>query len=169
MDQSHPPRALHLYSGPHHLACVSNQLAALGWDCIDVDSKVPPDALSSNDLSTDDLWLEIRDAVNEGKLEAVHMDPECSTCSHARFKPPRLPRPVRSKEFPMGLPKSQLSAAEDTEVKTANFHYLQCIKLGELCQSKGTPFAIEFPAKLGDYHVTLADLPPALPSFPDQE
>ena len=62
----------------------------------------------------------------------------------------------------MGLPKAQLSAAEDMEVKTANYYYLQCLNLGELCWENGVPFSIEFPAKLGDYHVTLADLPSAL-------
>ena len=117
---------------------------------------------SSNDLASDDVWLEIRGAFDDGQLSAAHMGPECSTCSHARFNPPRLPRPIRSTEFPMGLPKAQLSQAEDLEVKTANYHYLQCISLGELCWKLGAPFSIELPAKLGDYHVTLADLPAAL-------
>ena len=59
----------------------------------------------------------------------------------------------------MGLPKAQLSQSEDMEVKTANYHYLQCIHLAERLHELGAPFSIEFPAKLGDYHVTLKDLP----------
>ena len=61
----------------------------------------------------------------------------------------------------MGLPKAQLSQPEDLEVKTANYHYLQCISLAERLYELGAPFSIEFPAKLGDYHVTLKDLPAA--------
>ncbi len=158
--QLHPrKRALHLYSGPQHPACISNQFSAQGWDCGDIDTKVEPEIFSSNDLATDDLWLEINEAVETGQISAAHMGPECSTCSHARFNPPRIPRPIRSQKFPMGLPKAQLSQSEDLEVKTANYHYLQCISLGELLWKKGVPFSIEFPAKLGDYHVTLKDLP----------
>ena len=71
-----------------------------------VDTKVAPDYFSSNDLASDDLWLEIRRAFEDGHLFAAHMGPECFTCSHARFNPPRLPRPIRSVEFPMGLPKT---------------------------------------------------------------
>jgi hypothetical protein len=154
-------QALHLYSGPRHPACISNQFSAQGWDCGDVDTKVEPEMFSSNDLATDDLWLEIKEAVETGQISAAHMGPECSTCSHARFNPPRIPRPIRSQQFPMGLPKAQLSQSEDLEVKTANYHYIQCISLGELLWEKGVPFSIEFPAKLGDYHVTLKDLPAA--------
>ena len=55
----------------------------------------------------------------------------------------------------MGLPKAQLSQSEDLEVKTANYHYLQCISLGELLGEKCIPFSIEFPAKLGICRITL--------------
>jgi hypothetical protein len=40
--------------------------------------------------------------------------------------------------------------------------YFQCISLGALCQAHAIPFAIEFPSKHNEEHVTIADFPTAV-------
>ena len=90
------------------------------------------------------------------------MGPPCSTCSHSQVNPPEYPRPFRSAAHPLGLPKAELGQSERLEVSNANYRYFQCISLGSLCQAHGISFAIEFPSKLGDDHVTLSDFPTAI-------
>ena len=156
-------KALHLFSGPQRHGCVSDQLRKKGWSCIDVDKDVWGTELDGgNNLSNDMLWLEIMGLVARGKIQGVHMGPPCSTCSHSPGNPPEYPRPVRSAALPLGLPKAELRASESRGVSSANYRYFQCISLGSLCQAHGISFAIEFPSKLGDDHVTLADFPTAI-------
>ena len=50
----------------------------MGWDCTNVDTRVTPDFLSSNNLAADDVWLEIREAFEAGRLSAAHMGPDSS-------------------------------------------------------------------------------------------
>ena len=47
------------------------------------------------------------------------------------------------------------------EAKKANYLYVQCLRMGELCLTKRNPVAIEFPSQLSEDHVTLADFPQA--------
>ena len=156
-------KALHLFSGPQRVGCVSDQLHKKGWGCIDVDKSVwGTELFGGNDLFNDELWLEITGLVARGEIQGAHMGPPCSTCSHARFNPPEYPRPVRSAAHPLGLPKAELWQSERLEVSNANYLYFQCISLGSLCHAHSIPFAIEFPSKLDDDHVTLADFPTAI-------
>lgn len=123
---------------------------------------MPAELISGNDLQNDEVWLEITEQIKSGLVQGVHMGPPCSTCSHARYNPPALPRPIRSKTHPLGLARGDLSTAEKREVEAANYLYLQCLAVGELCWENFIPFAIEFPSQLSDDHVTLADLPSAV-------
>ena len=75
--------------------------------------------------------------------------------------PPRFPCSIRSADHPMGLPHNLLSPAEQQELKCANYLYIRCIGVAELCLARQIPFAIEFPMKLGHSHATLQDLPVA--------
>ena len=97
--------------------------------------------------------------VETALIQGVHMGPPCSTCSHARHNPPFFPSQIRSKAFPLGLPRKELSQAKDMEAKNANYLYVQCFRMGVLCQRRNIPFAIEFPSQLSEDHVTLADFP----------
>ena len=63
---------------------ISSQLATMGWDCTNVDTRVTPDFLSSNNLAADDVWLEIRRAFEDGRFSAAHMGPDSSTGPHSR-------------------------------------------------------------------------------------
>ena len=62
----------------------------------------------------------------------------------------------------MGLPRAKLYQSEKLELDKANYLYLKCIGLADLCYEKQVPFGIEFPGKLEYEHATLADLPAAL-------
>ena len=117
---------------------------------------------SGCDLFNDEIWLEITGLVARGEIQGVHMGPPCSTCSHARFNPPEYPRPLRSAAHPLGFPKADLWPSERIQISNANYLYFQCISLGALCQAHAIPFAIEFPSKHDEEHVTIADFPTAI-------
>ena len=69
------------------------------------------------------------------KLAWVHFAPACGTASKARERPQtkleqagyRVPKPLRSKEFPLGLPG--LSGVDKLRTETANLVYDACAQL----------------------------------------
>ena len=102
-------QAIHVFSGPSDRQDgLASFLAKENWDCIDIDTVAEKRLPAGNDLLNDELWEEIEDLTNTGQVQAALMGPPCSTCSRARLFPPRLPRPIRSAEHPMGLPHSLL-------------------------------------------------------------
>ncbi len=81
----------------------------------------------------------------------IHFAPPCGTCSAARNKRHRdleeagfiLPKPVRSKEHPMGLPSNRgLDAAK---VASANLLYFATLEIAKLCLQYDILFSIENP------------------------
>ena len=81
----------------------------------------------------------------------VHMAPPCGTCSAARNKRHRdleaagfaLPKPLRSKAHPMGLPTNRgLDAAK---VESANALYYATLEIAKLCLNLDILFSLENP------------------------
>ena len=75
--------------------------------------------------------------------------------------PPSLPRQIRTRVHFMGLPKAQLSQAENKELQEAKFILLKCIRHLALCHQKGLPFLFEQLEPWGpeDDNGTLFDFP----------
>eukprot|EP00969_Alexandrium_andersonii_P230786 10192963-Alexandrium_andersonii.AAC.1 len=64
------------------------------------------------------------------------MGTPCETFSRARTGPPG-PRPLRSSEFPYGLPKDALTPGEHEQVRLGTYFALQSIRLAEQCVGLG--------------------------------
>ena len=77
---------------------------------------------------------------------AVHMGPPCGTSSRARNirrKEGRDPKPLRSDQWPNGLPF--LQGSDKKRVGLANELYMQCAKISEHCTKVGILCTIENP------------------------
>ena len=130
----------------------------LGWHCIDVDIK---NQLSNQgsypmDLASDSSWDFYMNSINT--FRAVIMGIECKTFSRSR-QHPNGPRPLRSKEYPRGLPKNLLSQDDIITLQVANYFVAQCIRLAWLCINLGIAFAIENPEPWDPDAVSIWDIP----------
>ena len=74
----------------------------------------------------------------------VHMAPVCGTCSRAREIDNGGPPPLRSDEFPMGLP--DLSTEARCRVEKANALYVSACEIFEVCHAKGVLVTMENPS-----------------------
>ena len=74
----------------------------------------------------------------------VHMAPVCGTCSRAREIDNGGPPPLRSNEFPMGLPS--LGPEERGRVEKANELYVYACIIFEKCHIKGILVTMENPS-----------------------
>lgn len=88
----------------------------------------------------------------------VHFAPVCGTCSRAREIDNGGPPPLRSEEFPMGLPS--LSEDERARVHTANLLYHYACEIAIHCAELGLLITMENPSRslywLTDPFVSLA-------------
>ena len=82
--------------------------------------------------------------LDSGLLTWVHLAPVCGTCSRARNIKNGGPPPLRSEEFPMGLPG--LPASQQQRVDIANELYWEACKIFHHCQSKGILATMENPS-----------------------
>ena len=100
IDPAHAkPVAVHLFSGPTNRPDgICALLEKSGWVCVDLDNVNCPPA----DFSSDLIWLQLRQALDSGLVDAIIAGPPCSTFSRARAGI-NGPRPLRSKESPYGL------------------------------------------------------------------
>ena len=110
-----------LLAGPN--APLSRAFLFCGWHCIPVDWLLDP----SHDLSCPERQQSLAEQLSTVDFICAAMD--CSTKSRAREIPRSFddgrpaPRPLRSVEFPEGLP--QLSPSEQARVDTDNTLYPQ--------------------------------------------
>ena len=96
------------------------------------------EVLDPNDRELLYHWLE------SDLLARVHIAPVCGTCSRARQIRNGGPRPLRSDQFPMGLP--DLNEAERLRVSLANEMYVESCKLFQFCAAKGILVTMENPS-----------------------
>ena len=90
--------------------------------------------------------------VSSGRVDAIHMAPPCRTSSAARNIPIKRklkqkgapqPRPLRSHQFPDGLPT--LKGLNRAKVQSANQLYDFCARLCKECEKHGVLFVVENP------------------------
>ena len=139
------PACLHLFSGPgdRHDG-FSAILRQVGWDSLDVDiANVGEDGdRSSHDLSSDLLWDKLLAPLRQGAFDAVLCGTPCETFSAARHRAPGPP-PLRSLDFPYGLPKSQLPPRQFEQVRLGTDFAPQSARFLREAHGLGVGFVIE--------------------------
>ena len=148
------PTFLELCCGSAGLTAAANKAGyrGLGIDWIRNKAKSTKAHILNLDLTEPSNQKFVLDMINSKKVQAVHMGPPCGTASRARDKPlnrdavqagVRRPLPLRSSEFPLGLPN--LAGTARVRVDLANKLYLFCSQVATSCSSKEIPWAIENP------------------------
>ena len=125
----------------------------VGFDVMAVDhthNRFHPLAHICNlDLTLKSSWEFLHYVVRNFQACFVHAAPPCGTCSRAReihLGGSKQPRPLRSSEYPHGLP--HLSADEQTRVDAANSIYSQLSEFLLFCNQCQIPWAIENPQEV---------------------
>lgn len=105
------------------------------------------------DLTVEDdiVFLEIFIESEKSNIMLVHLAPPCGTSSAARNKRHpdlqlagyTLPRPLRSQQYPMGLP--ELRGLDAAKVKSANTLYWATYRIAKLCIRLNITVSIENP------------------------
>jgi len=116
-------------------------LREFGWSSVDVDI-VNVNSDLPMDLAADHTWDKYTSTLPE--FDFVFMGVDCKTFSRARQNP-NGPPPLRSLEYPYGLPNSQLSQPDAAKLRLGNYFALQSAKLASRCLASGVGFAIENP------------------------
>ena len=106
------------------------------------------------DLTQDNAWSIIKDLLDTENIILVHFAPPCGTASAARSRPiseelkqlgAPEPKPLRSKEFPQGLP--WLHGLDKIKVDNANKIYQLCVQCIYETFARGIPITLENPPK----------------------
>ena len=134
------PWALVLFSGKSRAGDLQHQLCALGWRVCAVDTVAPKET----NLLCESTWESIRADITLGKFEALWIATPCETFSPLREKQPG-PRVLRTLEHIEGLPRAQLSQAEQKQVKEANILVHRSTSAAAAQASVDKPFGIENP------------------------
>ena len=133
-------------------------LRRAGFDSLGIDhsrnrhaSQAPTAML---DLTTEAGQRVVREVLQSGRLLYCHAAPPCGTASRARDRPVRAhlrargapsPVPLRSEEFPAGLPN--LSGENLARVKSANQVYNFIAAFMEECHAMGVAWSVENPKR----------------------
>lgn len=101
------------------------------------------------DLSLEHSWATLREICTLHHVIWVHIAPPCGTASRARDRPLTVdewgPRPLRSAEFPWGLP--DLDGAALDRVTTANAIYWRTVQFCSWLSSMDIHWTVENPAR----------------------
>ena len=152
-DVSRAPIAIECFGGSARLTWA---LIQEGFDGLSVDwlrNKSRPEGPTTLlDLTSEHGRNIIRQSIRSGRLAFLHFAPPCGTCSRAREIPlsiealrrgMRTPQPLRSAEWPDGLP--QLKGLDCERVQSANALYQTTAELCILATSYGIAWSIENP------------------------
>ena len=96
---------LHLFCGPN-----DNLAEALRKECEKAGIKVEIESVDikidkNHDLKDTSNWVKWRDKVDQGEYDGTHAGFPCGSFSMVRWRPAEgMPKPVRSAEYPYGLP-----------------------------------------------------------------
>ena len=133
-------------------AMLSRCFQEVGFDVMAVDhthNRFHPLAhICTLDLTLTSSWEFLYYVVRNFPVCFVHAAPPCGTCSRAReihLGGPTQPRPLRSSEYPHGLP--QLTADEQARVDAANSIYRQMSEFLLFCSRHNIPWSVENPAR----------------------
>ena len=143
------PCVFELFAGKGRL---SRALATLGFgvhsfDHNHCDSQVP---LLQLDLSKKAGQAIVWDIIERQQPFATHLGVPCGTASQARGRPLRNgapgPRPLRSKDFPLGLPTLVVGSADHARVLAANDLFLFTYRMLSFCLARAIIVCVENPA-----------------------
>jgi hypothetical protein len=150
------PFAIEIFCGS---AGLSAAIIKAGVSCIPIDyglNRFTPKATPRDlDLTTFSGQRELWRLMSSPALCFVHMSPPCGTASRAREKPlPKhardkgwpQPQPLRSEEFPMGLPNlAETLPRQVSRVAKANKLFLLCAEICQCLTRRGVPWTLENP------------------------
>ena len=160
------PYVFELFAGKGRL---SRALATLGFgvhsfDHNHCDSQVP---LLQLDLSKKAGQAIVWDIIEQQQPFATHLGVPCGTASQARGRPLRNgapgPQPLRSKDFPLGLPTLVVGSADHARVLAANELFLFTYRMLSFCLERAIIVCVENPANSFLWDVLRA-FEPALPA-----
>ena len=147
------PTLIELFCGT---AGVSAQFKLAGGKSMGIDHQVKRHKLKAAAVQMDlkQPWVQelLFKEVASGRVDAIHMAPPCGTSSAARNIPIKRklrqkgapqPRPLRSHQFPDGLPS--LKGLNRAKVQSANQLYDFCARLCRACEKHGVLFVVENP------------------------
>ena len=143
------PWALILFSGKSRPEETQHALCALGWRvcAIDLEAQVPTHLLD------DAVWTEIQEDLMGKAYAALWIATPCETFSPLREKQPG-PRVLRTLEHIKGLPRSELTPAQQKQVKESNILVYRSVSAANAQTAVRQPWGMESP-----------DHPPGKPSI----
>ena len=113
--------ALNLFCGPYARADgLSQRLRDFGWSSVySVDNDPDTSGGWKHDLFNDEFFTKLLGLATRGAFDAIMIAFPCSTFSAARFFPtdPPGPPPVRTKDYPDGLPDGQIDPKHKGELE----------------------------------------------------
>ena len=142
-----PPGALEIFCGQ---ALMTKELQRAGFEAIGIDHKGNKDSPLAKtvwlDLATKSGQLQFWDYIRTGRVRYVHFAPPCGTASRAREVRRRGidPKPLRSAEFPDGLPN--LCGPDRDRVRVANLLYKFTAEAVVRLEERGIAWSIENPS-----------------------
>ncbi|CAE6961575.1 unnamed protein product [Symbiodinium sp. CCMP2592] len=144
-----PPMVFEVFAGKGLLSRALMQcgFAVHSFDQHHCDSHVP---ISQLDLATDSGQALFWDFLETQRPFAIHLGAPCGTSSKARGRPlyngQPGPQPLRSSEFPLGLPSLKPGSVEATRVKLANRLYAFTYRILRYCLEHDIVVSLENPA-----------------------
>ena len=134
------PRALILFSGRARPGDLHQSLVRLGWTVCSVDTLSP----KPTNILDDAIDAEIQKDLVYGYFQALWVATPCGTFSPLREKQPG-PRVLRSVNQITGLRRSELTAAEQKQLKEANLLVGRSAKAIHGQRTSGGPWGLENP------------------------
>ncbi|CAE7032457.1 unnamed protein product [Symbiodinium sp. CCMP2592] len=144
-----PPMVFEVFAGKGLLSRALMQCGFVvhSFDQHHCDSHVP---ISQLDLATDSGQALFWDFLETQRPFAIHLGAPCGTSSKARGRPlyngQPGPQPLRSSEFPLGLPSLKPGSVEATRVKLANRLYAFTYRILRYCLEHDIVVSLENPA-----------------------
>eukprot|EP00438_Fugacium_kawagutii_P015281 Skav221870 [mRNA] locus=scaffold1395:145381:146355:+ [translate_table: standard] len=134
------PTALILFSGRARPGDLHQLLVGLGWRVCSIDTISP----KATNILDEGVWSALEKDLELGLFDYIHIATPCGTFSPLREKPPG-PRPLRSFEQVTGLPKKQLSPAEQKQLREGNIFVSRSASTISLARKRRKPWTLENP------------------------
>ena len=133
---------LHLFCGPN-----DNLAEAIRKECESAGLRVEVESVDikidkNHDLKDTSNWVRWRDKVDQGEYDGTHAGFPCGSFSMVRWRPAEgMPKPVRSAEFPYGLPGNSETQQREADQGTlfASWSANLMEKQGVSMRKRGVP------------------------------
>ena len=134
------PKALILFSGRARAGDLHQSLVTLGWRVCSIDTVAP----RPTDIIDESVWSQVEADLEEGFYDALWVATPCGTFSPLREIPPG-PGVLRTVRHITGLPASQLSMAEQKQLKEGNILVSRSASSVSLAKRRKIPWGWENP------------------------